>query len=132
MMRGMTVYYVSRVVFSICCALLLLVTGMAGWLAAILGLVLIGLFIWAPRSGRYSVHPELGLTALRRDERTAAINDKAARNAFVVTVLILAAILIYGHSSALTAIPTSAIELSMVAATVAYFTSDLFLRRAGN
>lgn len=49
----------------------------------------------APHSGRYSVHPELGVTALRLDERTQITNDKAARNAFVISILALCGITAY-------------------------------------
>jgi len=95
MMSGMSAYYISRAVISAASGVLLALTGLQWWMATLMGVIVFGLFLWAPRSGRYAVHPEFGVTALRRDEHTQAINDKAARNAFVVTMLAIAGIAIY-------------------------------------
>lgn len=90
-MRRLSRYYISRAIISSAFGGLLAVTGSTWWMAALMGLIVFALFLWAPHSGRYAVHPELGGSALRRDERTQVISDKAARNGFVVTLLALAA-----------------------------------------
>jgi len=126
-MKGMTLYYVSRAIITALFGFLLSVTGMAWWLAALMGALIFALFLWAPHSGRYSFHPELGVTALRRDERTQAINDKAARNAFVLVMLALAGILFaFGMEAN---IPARWLEYALLLGIAAYYLSDFWLRR---
>ena len=94
-----------------------------------MGAVMLAFFIWAPHSGRYSVHPEFGVTALRRDEFTQVINDKAARNAFVASMLAIAAIAIYAGSIGTVSISTGLLKMVLVLGSATYFASDLWLRR---
>ena len=126
-MSGMSAYYISRAIISAAFGVFLVVTGFEWWMAALMGAVVFGLFLWAPRSGRYAVHPEFGVTALRRDERTQGINDKAARNAFVVMMLALAGLAIYFGAS--TVVPVRVLEYALILVALAYFGSDFFLRR---
>jgi heme A synthase len=129
-MSGMPAYYISRAVISAACGLLLALTGLQWWMATLMGVVVFGLFLWAPRSGRYAVHPESGVTALRRDERTQAINDKAARNAFIVTMLAMAGIAIYYGSIAPAGVPVAMLQSMLILGALTYFVSDFFLRRS--
>jgi uncharacterized membrane protein HdeD (DUF308 family) len=128
-MTSMASYYISRAVISIAFGALFAVTGSSVWMALLMGGLAFAFFLWAPRSGRYAVHPELGITALRRDERTQLINDKAGRNAFVVSVLALGAITIYFGVFALTDVPLALLKLVIAVGALAYFVSDLWLRR---
>ena len=129
-MSGMTAYYVSRAVISAALTVLLALTGLEWWMAALLGVIVFAFFVWAPHSGRYSVHPELGVTALRRDERTQVINDKAARNAFVVTMLAIAGTAIYFGAIAAVSVPIAMLKWTLVLGVLVYFVSDFVLRRA--
>ena len=129
-MTGMTSYYISRAVISAAFGALFAITGSPWWMAILIGGGVFALFLWAPHSGRYSVHPELGITALRRDERTQTINDKAARNAFVVSMLTLGGITIYFGTFTLTNIPIAVLKLIIVIGTLTYFISDWWLRRS--
>ena len=128
-MTGMSAYYTSRAVFSAAFGILLALAGLEWWMAALMGTVVFGFFLWAPRSGRYAVYPELGVTALRRDERTQTINDKAARNAFIVTMLAIAAIAIYFGLFAPAVVPVRVLEYILILGALAYFVCDFFLRR---
>ena len=83
-MKGITLYYVSRAIITALFCFLLSATGMAWWLAALMGALIFSLFLWAPRSGRYAVHPELGVTALRRDERADDTPEERVRAALEV------------------------------------------------
>jgi heme A synthase len=129
-MSGMSVYYVSRAAISAALGAVLALTGLEWWMAALLGAIVFAFFVWAPHSGRYAVHPELGITALRRDERTQGINDKAARNAFVVTMLAIAGIAIYFGSVAAVSVPIAMLKWTLVLGMLVYFVSDFVLRRA--
>ena len=129
-MTGLTRYYISRAVISLAFGGLLALTGFPWWTAVLVGLMVFALFLWAPRSGRYAVHPELGVTALRRDERTQAINDKAARNGFIVATLALAAMATYFGTTARSDVPILALHLSLVLGVLTYFLSDFWLRRS--
>jgi uncharacterized membrane protein len=127
-MKGMTLYYLSRAAVSAAFGLLFALTGTAAWVAVLIGAGLFILFLLAPRSGRYAVHPELGVTALRRDERSQLINDKAGRNAFVVSMLVLAGLTLYFGATGV--IPLAMVKLVMASGILTYFLSDLWLRRA--
>jgi hypothetical protein len=129
-MTGMTRYYVSRAVIALAMGLLFALTGSPWWLAALIGGLVLAFFLWAPLSGRYVVQPENGITALRRDERTQGINDKAARNAFVVSMLALAGISIYFGAVAPALVPVALLNLVLALGALTYFASDVWLRRA--
>lgn len=129
MIKNLLPYYLSRTVLSIALGLLLFATGSTIWMSALLGGLLLALFLYAPHSGRYSVHPEFGVTALRRDERTQVINDKAARNAFVFSMLAIAALVIYFAWAGAASIPVIAVKLMLALGALVYFVSDARLRK---
>ena len=129
-MKGMSRYYISRTLISAALGGLFALTGASWWMAVLAGGIAFVLFLWAPRSGRYAVQPRFGVTALRHDERTRALSDKAARNAFVVTVLAVAAIAVYFGSIAQTGVPIAFLSGAIALAALTYFLSDLWLRRS--
>jgi heme A synthase len=71
-----------------------------------------------------------GAVALRRDERTQSINDKSARNAFVVTTLALAGVMIYAGSTGALAVSLATLHVVLGVGVLSYFASDLYLRRS--
>lgn len=129
-MSGMSAYYLSRAIISAAWGILLALTGFEWWMAILMGVIVFGLFLWAPHSGRHAVHPEFGITALRRDERTQTINDKAARNAFIVTMVVIAGISIYFGAIASATMPVILLRYTLILAAMAYFVSDFVLRRS--
>jgi hypothetical protein len=122
----MSRYYISRAIVAIVFGSLFALAGSPWWLALLIGMAAFAWFLYAPHSGRYAVHPELGVTALRRDERTQVITDKAAKNAFVVIVLALVAAAAYFGA----AVPAAAIHWTLVLGVIIYFASDFWLRRS--
>ena len=130
MNRYLLPYYLSRGVLSIAFGGLFWLTGSPLWEAALIGGLLLALFLWAPHSGRYSVHPEFGVTALRRDERTQVVNDKAARNAFVAVMLALAAASLYWGSAGAAVVSIGVLKILLIGGTLIYFASDLWFRKA--
>ncbi len=129
-MRGLSRYYISRTVISAALGGLFVLTGASWWMALLAAATAFAFFLWAPRSGRYAVHPKFGVTALRRDERTQALSNKAARNAFVVAVLALATIAIAFGRVVRTDVPIGFLNGTIALATLTYFLSDLWLRRS--
>ncbi len=129
-MTGMKAYYVSRAILSIVFGAVFLLAGSAWWIAVLVAAIAFGWFLIAPHIGRYAVHPELGVTALRRDERTQVVNDKAARNAFVISMLAVAAVAIYYEALAAGSVPVDVIKWLLVLGAVAYYASVFWLRRA--
>lgn len=125
MNKSMMPYYLSRTIFSAAFGLLLFVTGSSLWHAMLIGGLILVFFLWAPHSGRYSVHPEFGITALRRDERTQIINDKAARNAFIVSMLTITAIAVYFGSFGAINIYIGVLKIVLIIGALTYFVSDL-------
>jgi len=128
-MRSMLSYYVSRGLIALAFGILFVLTGSPWWAGVLIGGTAFAWFLWAPRSGRYAVHPELGVTALRRDERLESINDKAARNALVIVMLILGAVTAYYGISGLAAVPITILKAILVLGALVYFASDFWLRR---
>ena len=129
-MRGLSRYYISRTLISAALGGLFALTGASWWMALLATATAFAFFLWAPRSGRYAVQPRFGVTALRHDERTRALSDKAARNAFVVTILAVAAIAVYFGSVAQTDVPIAFLSGAIALAALTYFLSDLWLRRS--
>jgi hypothetical protein len=127
-MNGMRAYYISRALISIAFGLVFVFSGAQWWVGVLLGALAFAYFLWAPRSGRYAVHPELGVTALRRDEQTQVINDKAARNAFVVVGLALAGLSIYYGTILIAPVPVALLNYTLVLGVAVYLITDLALR----
>jgi hypothetical protein len=130
MNKNMMPYYISRIVISAVLGLLLFLTGSPILNATLTGGLILVFFLWAPHSGRYSVHPEFGVTALRRDELTQTINDTAARNAFIVSMLIISAIAVYFGSFGGINISINIFKMVIATGALTYFVSDLWLRKS--
>jgi len=130
MVKNMMPYYLSRMGLTVIIGIFLFATGSSIWISILISVLLLALFIWAPHSGRYSVHPEFGITALRRDEFTEVINDKAARNAFVVSMLVLAAITVYFGYAGLILIPASVLKWTLAFGVLTYYGTDLWMRKS--
>lgn len=126
--KNLMPYYFSRAIFSMIFGGIFFLSGSPLWEAALMGGLLLALFLWAPHCGRYAVHPEFGISALRRDERTQIINDKAARNAFVTIMLLIGATSIYFNMAA-AAIPSVLFRILIIIGVLVYYASDLWLRR---
>ena len=128
-MTGMKSYYVSRAIISIAFGALF-AAGSTWWTGILVGALAFAWFLLAPHIGRYSVHPEFGITALRRDERAQAINDKAARNAFVISMLTLGGIIVYFGTFAVTSVPIAVFKWLLILGALIYYASDFWLRKA--
>ncbi len=126
----MKAYYLSRSLVSMLLGVFLIITGSPWWVGLLAALLAFGWFLAAPHIGRYSVHPEYGVTALRRDERSQGINDKAARNAFVISMLALGAVVIYLGASAAPAVSAAVLKWLLVLGALVYYASDFWLRKA--
>ena len=129
-MTGLSRYYLSRLLVSTLFGVLFALTGSLWWGAVLAGVAAFIFFLWAPHSGRYVVHPEFGVTALRRDEHTRIINDKAARNAFILTALVLAGGAIYYGALTQVFVPLAFLHWTLIFAVVVYYLSDFWLRRS--
>jgi hypothetical protein len=122
-------YVVSRAVLTAILGAALYAGGLPWWGAVLACLGALVFFLLAPRCGRYVVKAEGGTAPLRRDERTRAIRDQAARNAFVLTVLALAGLTIaYGQVLG-APVPVAALGGILGLAAVTYIASDVCLRR---
>ncbi len=130
-MSGMRSYYISRIVVAVGFGALFFLGGAPWWQAALVALAAIAWFWWAPRSGRYQVNPELGMTPLRRDERSQGINDTAGRNAFIVVMLVTGATAVYAGLTGSTQVPVRALNWLLILGVVVYYGSDFWLRRRG-
>jgi 1,4-dihydroxy-2-naphthoate octaprenyltransferase len=127
-MSGMG-YYLSRALISAAFGGLLAMTGSPWWTSALVGAATFALFLWAPLSGRYVVDPARGATALARDERAQAIVGKASRNAFVVTICLVAALTLFYGAINPGDVPVNALGLVLFFGALTYYATDLWLRR---
>ena len=129
-MIGMSRYYLSRAVLSAVFGFLFALTGSTWWVAALIGAIAFAFFLWAPHSGRYVVHPELSVTALRRDERTQGINDRSARNAFIVTMLAVAGAALYFGRFTPAVVPVAFLNYTLILGVLIYYLSSFLQRRS--
>jgi hypothetical protein len=128
-MTGMRAYYISRAFVSAAFGLLLVLGGSPWWAGVAVGALAFVWFLVAPRIGRYAVHPDLGITALRRDERGSAINNAAARNAFVGCMLAVGGAIAYAATNAMNAVPLAVLQWLLILGVVIYYASDFWMRR---
>jgi len=128
-MKGIKAYYLSRALIAVAIGSILLLGGSPWWVSIGLGGLVLIWFLLAPRFGRYAVRPEYGVTALRRDERTEAINNMAACNAFVVCMLALGVVIIYGRAAASDGVGIVVLETILLLGVLVYFATDFWLRR---
>ena len=126
----MTRYYLSRALVAIVFGALWVALGSSWWAGVLAGAAAFGLFLLAPRTGLYAVHPELGVTALAADERTRTVQDKAARIAFQLTIPALAAAEIYFSWAGFDAIPFAAVNYLLLFAIAVYAFFRIYLLRA--
>lgn len=129
-MAGMKSYYISRAVISAAFGMLIASISSYWWAGILAGILAFAWFVLAPHIGRYVVHPEFGVTALRRDERAEIINDKAARNAFVISMLALGGMIVYFETLSLSSVPISIFKWLLIMGVLIYYVSDLWLRKA--
>ncbi len=129
-MHGMSLYYASRAVVSIGFGGLCYLSGISLWTAILIGSVAFAWFLWAPHSGRYAVHPEFGITALRRDEHTQQINDQAARNAFVILGIAIAVLSFYFGTIIHTDVPIHILNYALILGVATYYITDFRLRKS--
>jgi heme O synthase-like polyprenyltransferase len=122
-------YYLSRIIIVVAITIFLLFTGTQTWIALLIGILILGFFLWAPHSGRYAVHPEFGITALRRDECTEVINDKAARNGFMVCMVALAILSISASPILLAGFSVNLLKLVIILGVIGYYLSDFWMRK---
>ena len=123
-------YLVSRAAIVAVFGVAFAFAGLQWWWAVLAGTATFGLFLAAPRSGRYVVRQQGGVAPLRRDERARTIRDRATRNGFVLTVLGVAGLtLVYGLILE-APVPVAALGGILALAFAAYVVSDLWLRRS--
>ena len=122
-------YYITRIVVATAAGALFWLAGLPWWGGLIVGVVLLGFFIWIPRSGRYVAHFSGDTARLQRDERMQAIRDQAARNALLGMVLALAGTILYYGLIVPGDVPVTVLSLILALGTVIYAGSDYWLRR---
>jgi len=129
-MKEMLPYYLARAAISAVFGVLVALLGAPWWGAVIAGIAMFGLFAWAVRSGRYVVRPEHGVTALRSDEYTRAIRDRATRYGFVAVTLALGVVAIYYGLIASAAVPVPVVGGILFLDWAVYYITDVWSRRA--
>jgi hypothetical protein len=128
-MSGMKIYHLSRAVISAAFGGLFILAGSVWWQGVLAGGLAFAWFLVAPHIGRYAVHPERGVTALQRDERAQTINNAAGRNAFIVSMLAAAGVIIYAGARSLSSVPVSLFQWLLALGVLIYYASDFWLRR---
>ena len=128
-MTGIKAYYISRALLSAGIGVLLVLEGFPWWAGAGACVLAFAWFLAAPRIGRYSVQPGHGVTALRRDERAVAINNAAARNAFVGCMLAVGGVIAYAGTATLQSVPVAVLQWLLILGIVIYYASDFWMRR---
>lgn len=130
-MNSMRNYYISRTVVAILFGMLFMLLGAEWWMGLLAGLLALAGFAWAPRSGRYVMETgQDGQVKLVHDENTRAIADKAARNGFVVSMLLLAVLSLYFWRTGQETIQIQYLQAVLVSGLLTFAISDIVIRRA--
>lgn len=122
-------YYISRGVISIAFGGLLYLVSRSLLISLLGGVLVLIIFIFLPRSGRYKVFPQKGGTALRRDEWTQSINQRSGLNAWVIVTIAGAGLVLYYGLISPGDVPTILLGGLLVLGWITYYLSDYWMRR---
>ena len=126
--RLMTSYTLTRVLIALVMGILIGYKTF-WWSGALVGVATLAFFLWAMSSGRYLVEPDGSATPMRLDERMRLIRDRAARTAFIMLMLVLAALAIYFGFIQPGDIPLQILLGVLGLGFLAYFVSDALQRQ---
>lgn len=129
MKKEMQNYYISRGIISIAFGLVVYLFTQLFWLGLLMIILIFGVFIYLPNSGRYKLEYDGGVTPMRRDEWTQRINDKAGRNAWILVALMGSFFILYFGLISPGDIPVYILGIIIFSGFAAYFISDFWLRR---
>lgn len=82
-----------------------------------------------PRSGRFVVKPENGVTALRRDERSQEIGSRAGSIAFAIVMMAVGTLAVYFGQIRSVDVHPEWLGLIVALGMLTYFIADVRLRR---
>lgn len=122
-------YYISRAVLAILFGGMIYLSSHSVLKAVLAAVAVMLIFAYLPRSGRYKVKSEEGMTALRRDEFTQSVAQRAGRNAWVAVTLAGSGMVLYYSQISPGAVPTAQLEILMFFGFLVYFISDLWMRK---
>ncbi len=122
-------YYISRGLLSIILGVVVYAVSTSLLIGASSAVLVFVAFVWLSRSGRYRVNPEMGVRALKRDEWTQGIADKAGRNAWVVVAMAGSLVILYYGVISPGNIPVSILGILLLTGMVTYYVSDFLFRR---
>lgn len=128
-MSGMMRYYLSRAVIAAALGLFLLIGGLPWWAALLATALVLVLFLWMPRSGRYILKPEAGAAPLRRDERSRQISNRAGSIAFAVTMTAVGVLAVCYGMILQSEVPAVWLSLVATLGLLAYYAADFWMRR---
>lgn len=122
-------YYISRVAMSIVLGAVFYFA--SGYLTAgVIGaLVVMLVFLYLPRSGRYTLSANGSAAPFRRDEWARNISHRSGLNAWVVVTVAGSGMLLYYGLISPADMPVPLLGLLMLAGWITYFASDFWMRR---
>jgi hypothetical protein len=125
----MKLYYISRAVISIAFGGLLYLLSRSLLISVPVAALMLVTFMVLPRTGRYQVSPQKGVTALRRDEWTQSINQRSGLNAWVIVTIAGAGLVLYYGLISPGDVPTGLLGALLLLGLVTYYVSDYWLRK---
>jgi hypothetical protein len=126
-----TVYYVTRAAIAVAVGTLLGFAGVTWWAAALVSVLVMGFFVWAPRGGRYLTTKDGGAAPFRTDEWTRHVRDVSARNALMVGALGYAVVMVVAVVRDEEAVSLEVLGVLGAVAALAYVATDFWQRRSG-
>jgi len=129
MRSDMQSYYISRGLIAI------LFGGLVYWfggsiLAGVLSAAaILAVFVYLPRSGRYRVNPEKGVSPMRRDEWSQNVNRRSGLYAWVVVTIAGSALVLYYGLISPGNVPLGMVGALLLLGVLTYYVSDFWLRR---
>nr|MBC7244702.1 hypothetical protein [Chloroflexota bacterium] len=92
-------------------------------------LLMTGLYLWLPYSGRYVIRDDRPLSPLEHDEREQTISLKAASYGFSVLVVLMAAVIIWAALHSQDVLSIEQVSLIMAIGLITQFIASLWLHR---
>lgn len=122
-------YYISRGIISFALGGILYMISRSSLLGLFSMVLIFILFVYLPRSGRYTVNPQKGATPLSRDEWGQSISQRSGRNAWVIVTITGSGLVLYFGLISPGDVPTGLLGGLLILGFITYYISDYWMRK---
>ncbi|MGQ9492757.1 MAG: hypothetical protein ACUVR2_03200 [Anaerolineae bacterium] len=129
MRKGLYWYYITRGMLILAWIGLMILLKARREIVLFGVLLMTGLHLWLPHSGRYVIRDDRPLSPLEHDERERAISLRAASYGFSTLVVLLAAAVIWAGLHSRNTLSVDQVSMIMAIGLITQFVASLWLHR---